>query len=168
MSFAYDAADQTTSINGTGMSYRGAGQVERVTSGGTSYQYDLTGLAVMSNASGTTYVTRTPVDAHANSAMEGDLFVLGFFLDQEGRSDEAEEHYQAAIAADNDVFAHDSYGWFLMRHGRDEEVDYRLCKALEAGEGIKTHDHLAELLERQGRVDEARELRGECEPGRTG
>ena len=62
--FTYNAKDQTASITPNGgsaisMGYRGPGQAERVTAGGTSYQYDATGLSQSSSGS-PVYYTTTP------------------------------------------------------------------------------------------------------------
>jgi len=78
-SFSYNAADQTTNINGVSMGYRGAGQRERYLNGATWYQYDLTGLSATTappqggGSAVTTYFTRTPVDEYSTSQQEGDL-----------------------------------------------------------------------------------------------
>jgi len=60
---AYNAANQTTSITPAGgaalaLAYTGAGQVQRVSAGGTGFQYGLLTLNRQSDAAGTTYYTR--------------------------------------------------------------------------------------------------------------
>jgi RHS repeat-associated protein len=64
-SFAYNPKDQTTSITPSGgsaisMTYRGPNQTERVTAGGTSYQYDDTGISSSTTGPSTTYFTNSP------------------------------------------------------------------------------------------------------------
>jgi len=63
LAIAYNAADQSTSITPPGqqaiqMNYADAGQVQRVSAGSTTYQYDLSGLSLLNDSSGSTYFSR--------------------------------------------------------------------------------------------------------------
>jgi len=63
LALAYNAANQTTSVTPAGgaalaLAYTGASQVQRVSAGGTGFQYGLLGLNRQVDASGTTYYTR--------------------------------------------------------------------------------------------------------------
>jgi RHS repeat-associated protein len=62
---AYNAQNQATSFTpaggqATSMTYTGAGQTQRVAAGATSFQYDVTGLSVMTANGSSSYFMRTP------------------------------------------------------------------------------------------------------------
>ena len=82
---------------------------------------------------------------------------LGVLLDDQGRQEEAEAEYRAAIAADPQyAMAHSNLGVLLDDQGRQEEAqaEYRVAIAADP-QYAKAHYNLGVLLDNQGRQEEA-------------
>lgn len=82
---------------------------------------------------------------------------LGLLLADEGRFDEAMQHYRSAIAVKpDDAFARNNLGRALAATGRVDEavVQFQEAVALEPG-AVETWSNLGNALAAQGRFDEA-------------
>jgi len=81
---------------------------------------------------------------------------LGRLLHEDGKYEEAAEHYRRAIKLKPDYRdAHNNLGIVLCELGQYEESEPAYRRALEIEDYVSPHNNLADLYIRQGRLEEA-------------